>query len=73
MTWSIMWLLRKFKETFDFHVDSNFIHPSANIANPEPTCQEATTLRGEVIRGMDKAEPVTQYTVSRQRLLLLVK
>ena len=49
------------------------MHPSANMANPEPTCHEATTLRGEVIRRMDKAEPVTQYTVSRQRLLLLVK
>ena len=49
------------------------MHPSANMANPEPTCQEATTLRGEVIRGIDKAEPVTQYTVSRQRLLWFVK
>ena len=49
------------------------MHQSANIANPEPTRHEATTLRGEVIRGMDKAEPVTQYTVSRQSLLLLVK
>lgn len=45
------------------------MHPSANMANPEPTCQEATTLRGDVIRRMDKVEPVTQYTVSRQRLL----
>ena len=33
------------------------------MANPEPTCQEPTTLRGEVIRGMDKAETVTQHTV----------
>lgn len=40
------------------------MHPSANMANSERTCQEATTLRGEVVRGMDKAKHVTQYTVS---------
>ena len=56
-----------------YEIPPFFMHPSANMANPKPTCQEATTLRGEVIRGMDKAEPVTQYTVSCQRLLWFVK